>query len=572
MKKLGKLLVAGLVVMGFWACSEEVEVPGDTPDTKETVYMQFSLELPTMTRSATEADGTSDENPDTEEGLDKENTVSDVVVVLAKATTTNGLTSYTYVTHSTEKILGGAKSDYVATFESKALKDYVNEGNASVCVFVICNPPTGFNAANLFTNESAAITTDDLENQGGIASANNFLMANAKITLATLPTTTDALKAYNSPANAYPLGTVEVERVAARLDFRPWGDKVNDTQNTDNKYTVEGTVETPTVQIELTDMALVNLSKSYYYLRRVAAATDATATGEEQVYDPAKMIICGAETKTNFVIDVDAATKQNAYAALTDEAVGNFLYPLGRNASVNLSNLNLAYASLATIAGAGGQADNWNTDDYYVWRYATENTLPSVTSQVYGLSTAVIFKGIITETETDGTKKRLNGTNAVYVLDNILYGSWEQVAAKYETIKLNSTTDKEDLSLKDAYEAAVATMATGATEPEKTAAAKIGFSVYSPNTEGKYEVYYYYINRHNDNGTPTQMGVMEFAVVRNNVYKLTVEDIMKFGHPGDPAGDPDPIDPNDPDETPKLYFKVGVKVLPWTVRVNKIEF
>ena len=71
------------------------------------------------------------------------------------------------------------------------------------------------------------------------------------------------------------------------------------------------------------------------------------------------------------------------------------------------------------------------------------------------------------------------------------------------------------------------------------------------------------------------MGKMEFAVVRNNVYKLCVDSIKKFGHPDptdpDPV-DPDPVDPNDPDEEGEYYFQVTVKVLPWVVRVNHIEF
>lgn len=66
------------------------------------------------------------------------------------------------------------------------------------------------------------------------------------------------------------------------------------------------------------------------------------------------------------------------------------------------------------------------------------------------------------------------------------------------------------------------------------------------------------------------MRSMEFSVVRNNVYKLSVQNIVSFGHPGDPGDDPDPDEPDDPDETPKIYFTVKVEVLPWVVRINDI--
>ena len=68
------------------------------------------------------------------------------------------------------------------------------------------------------------------------------------------------------------------------------------------------------------------------------------------------------------------------------------------------------------------------------------------------------------------------------------------------------------------------------------------------------------------------MGIMEFAVVRNNVYKLCVDKISILGHPADPGKDPDPVDPNEPDENSDVYFTVSVQVLPWVVRVNSITF
>ena len=87
-----------------------------------------------------------------------------------------------------------------------------------------------------------------------------------------------------------------------------------------------------------------------------------------------------------------------------------------------------------------------------------------------------------------------------------------------------------------------------------------------------YFCYYYYWNRHNDNGDNDVMGEMEFAVVRNNVYKLAVTNLKKLGHPRIPENDPDDPEPDTPDEKADLYLTVSVQVLPWVVRVNDIEF
>lgn len=92
-------------------------------------------------------------------------------------------------------------------------------------------------------------------------------------------------------------------------------------------------------------------------------------------------------------------------------------------------------------------------------------------------------------------------------------------------------------------------------------------------TEGwGYYCYYYYWNRHNDNGNNALRGPMEQAVVRNNVYKLSVTNISKLGHPRIFLNDPDSPTPDTPDEKEDVYFTVDTEVLPWVVRVNNIEF
>ncbi|EJX02963.1 hypothetical protein EVA_08930 [gut metagenome] len=63
------------------------------------------------------------------------------------------------------------------------------------------------------------------------------------------------------------------------------------------------------------------------------------------------------------------------------------------------------------------------------------------------------------------------------------------------------------------------------------------------------------------------MGPMEFAVVRNNYYQIDVNSVKAIGSNR-------PIDPefSTPDEMPKSYLEVSVKVLPWIVRKNSIDF
>lgn len=108
-----------------------------------------------------------------------------------------------------------------------------------------------------------------------------------------------------------------------------------------------------------------------------------------------------------------------------------------------------------------------------------------------------------------------------------------------------------------------------------------GITIYQSSTDNAtaengggagYYCYYPYWNRHNDNGRPATMGPMEFGVVRNNVYKLSVTKISRLGHPRISDNDPDPDKPDDPDESDNVYISVSCEIIPWVVRINNIEF
>ncbi len=97
-------------------------------------------------------------------------------------------------------------------------------------------------------------------------------------------------------------------------------------------------------------------------------------------------------------------------------------------------------------------------------------------------------------------------------------------------------------------------------------------SSYDEDYKAGYYCYYYYWNRHNDNGIDGTMGPMEFDVVRNNVYKLSVDKIARLGHPRIPENDPNNPTPETPDESDEIYLDVRVQIAPWVVRLNSIKF
>ena len=400
---------------------------------------------------------------------------------------------------------------YVASFNSLEL---TAGATYKVYIYANCSAPDAFDIDQVSDATVAAMTAD-----------NKFWMTNAySATEFTLPSN---LAPYTQPNTPLNLGAHSVERSMARFDYKQAG-----------AFDMGAGIT-----LTLTEAALINQSKAHYMFRRVTADATATAIGA---------VVGGAEVPNNWVVDTDWSNKVAANFNAQLEAPSTW-----------------TWTSLASLT-----ADDNYDGDYKIWCYAKENTIPGTTAQKHNVSTGVVFKAELAAGEGASTavKDAMAAGNRIYVFNNVLYGAWSDVKAAAEA--------GTDATLQAAYNKAAATIAADATEPKGADAAAAGFTGYSAKN-GKYYNYYYYWNRHNDNLDNNVMGIMEFAVVRNNVYKLAVNSINRFGHPTppdptnpdpDPEPDPDPVDPDDPDESVNYYFNVTVKVLPWTVRINNIEF
>ncbi len=518
MKKSFYLMAAFLVAMV--GCNKEPQAgPGQGLNSEDKVYMEFSIQTLT-TRSGTDETGDTNSNatPDYEVGKDYENTISKVDVVLRNGSTYVSATVANPVIDNTTDTKNGVQK-WVATFASDQL---ATNTDYQVYIYANCDAKQDVDAVS-----NASI--------GSMTGEGNFWMTNAYA-----PNVVNFDSFSTNKDDPTDLGEHYVERAMARFDYMPKG-----------PYTLQEKDGQPTVQVNLTEAALINQSKEFYLLRRVS--NDGTATN---------WTVGGVEIPSNYVVDTDYAAKGDGYQA---GDAGKFDYHMTLPNGIEGVPA-WEWKSITNLS----QADNWEgtthgDNNYYIWQYCKENTIPGVDNQVSGLSTGIVFKG-----ELSGSAVPQNGTEPIYVFENVLYGTWAQVVEAAET------TTSEALK----FAVSVCNTATEGENGTVTNTAKsadilktAGFTGYTP-VGGKYHVYYYYWNRHNDNSDNQNMGKMEFAVVRNNVYKLCVDSIAKFGHPtpGGTDPDPDPVDPTDPDEQKDYYFSVTVKVLPWVVRVNHIEF
>ena len=540
MKKSFYLMAAFLVTMV--GCNKEPQVgPGQDDASGDAVYMSFKVST-LETKSSTDAvgDTNSNANPDYEVGSADENAVNSLQLFI---TNTDG----TIVTQSTSMTSVGQIGNsisYVAKLNAAPFLDENKQSkDGTYNVYIYAN----MSLASETTFDLNAITTLTEDNlTDNIAKASAFIMTNADDNNQT--TIPEDLSPYTVESNPLNLGTFNLERTAARFDY---GQAV-----TDDKYTVIKDKDgNPVLDVQLTDIALVNLSKSYYHFRRVSA----TGTNE-------KWAVGGRETQNNYVVDTDWELKSSAEANVAD-LPENFLYPLKANDESGLS-----WTALSSITTADNYKAETDDRNYKVWRYATENTIAGGTdNQINAASTGVVFRAKFVPAAScpEALETAINAaTEPLYVFQNTLYGTWEMV--------VKAAAEPELVALK----AAVDNCKTAEGAADATKLAKAGFTRFTPRevgTKAGYYTTYYYWNRHNDNNVADLMGEMEFAVVRNNVYKLAVTKISRLGHPyqpdpENPDPDPDPIDPTDPDESLEYYFEVSVKVLPWVVRINNIEF
>lgn len=274
----------------------------------------------------------------------------------------------------------------------------------------------------------------------------------------TLPTNLDNYKVESNP---FDLETIKVERAAARFDYK--------SSDADETYTLmkDGNGD-PEVTVTLTHMALVNLSKEFYYLRRVSA--DGTSTNAA---------IGGTETNTNYVVDTDYEWK-GKYSEETTDKARHFFYVYNPNSA---STTDYAWTSISSLTSEdndeswnSGENENVDKNGYKIWRYATENTIPAqVSNQKKGITTGVVFKGEI-QGVSDDMKTLLNGTNTVYVFDNILWGTWNDVKTAAAKKESDNTTLANPL-LAAAYNEA---MKGGYTDAKAVAA---GFTIFKPNAD-----------------------------------------------------------------------------------------
>lgn len=299
---------------------------------------------------------------------------------------------------------------------------------------------------------------------------------------------------------------ISLERVVAKIDVAQDADDFELTDSTGAVYAT----------IKLQDYMLVNLATNYYLYRHVINGL--TSFDDE----PASYAITsnfGDVSDTNgYVVDPYFFSKDASSASTFANADKFFFQPL---------------ADVAT-SPTWSHMPSSSTSDV---NYCLENTLYQ-DAQLNGYTTGLVFKAKVTPSgiiiDADGSTTN-NSTTPIYYCNNKFFYSIAVLEAYLggDIVDIDDNSTDEEL------------LAVGITRL---------------TLDGNdYLCYYNYWIKHYDNNDADTMGVMEFGVVRNNHYKLSINSIAGLGT-GVPV-----VKPDQPDETTET-LSVELNVDYWIVR------
>lgn len=539
--------VAGCLLMASLAagCAQEdidtAPSGGGGMSASSYVSLSFASQQSTPTRS----NPTGGEQGDGQEkGQTKENEIKSAVAFFYQGSGTDGVNSSgttpimavaTFNVGSYTEPGNGIDRTYTTTPQQVDLDD------GTYNVLVVANP-----GADWWTGQS--LTLDDVRNHiqttawtASGSDYSDFVMTSAADATLTLNSNPES-----DPAKA----TVNVERMAARLDYKAEASYTC----TDPAY--------PNATVKITGAALVNnLTAGSYMLKRVASTVDGVPTylGNETP---------DAGVQTNYVLDPWTADKTSANNSFT---IGGEVKTAEDLYGEWFGNISQDPNHWADYVQPGIEVSD-GTEQWQRIGYTLENTTAAEEAGKR-YSTGVVFKA---KFNPQGVANYTEG-ETFFALGTHLFASMEDMMTYVYGADFSQFDDKIDAcdnwasvktfaaSLLDNDPSGYKAFLLGQDEAQDLAQVKeslkwsaymLSNCGYSASLNETYKVvldqngivtrnvlqyygvrtyedatcyYTWWVRHSNDNNDETK-GIMEYAIVRNNIYKLTVNSIYSLGN------------------------------------------
>lgn len=309
-----------------------------------------------------------------------------------------------------------------------------------------------------------------------------------------------------------PTITIPLERVVAKVQLK----------TTKSSFTLKNPTTGDTcATISINNYKFVNLSRHFYNFRHVASFEDRdempSAPTSYSYPDNFSVIKDGS----GYLIDPYFFNKTKNGAQNFDNTInGDTIYD---QPFVNLTT---------NYPGQLEQGENAPYNTIYCYENAMFRP-----AQLTAYCTGIMFKGSMTPKFVyDETGAKTDSYGDIYYFNYKFYSSLNAVKAVGGA---KIPTDTSDKGLKNSQ-------------------------IYRfEKNEGGYATYYNYWIKHFDNGDPNELGVMEYSIVRNNVYRVEITDVKALG-PGTPDKEIKPVEDG-------VLLTVECKIRPWIVRYQGAE-
>lgn len=378
-------------------------------------------------------------------------------------------------------------------------------------IFVIANSPSQtFDAA---TEDEFLATVDETTYTQGLLSTsdlgNGIVMTNRASDAMTLKQTIKKL-----PNDETTKIYISLERAIARMDVA----------KSANNYGLfkDGNPDSLYATVTLTGYHIVNVPKSYYLFRHTATLTELTEPNPWEV-----------------------ATNFGAIAATNGYICDPYFFKKNPDAAVAAAFTNADGYYTNVYCGSSASSISWTefnaTNNVANTAYLLENCMIAP-AQLNAYSTGVIFKAQFRINRGESTE---SPNNRIYTLDS------NNKAVKFS----NSATLPDEILYfnYNFYTSEAALIAHLGIKTEDLY--KVAYKKFTMEN-GQYTSYYNYWVKHLDSST--YLDVMEFGVVRNNLYNIKVTKVLDLGNGYVPKGDV-------PDES-LATLEVTLCVKPWIVR------
>lgn len=525
--------VAGCLLMASLAagCAQEdigtVPTGGGGMSPVSYVSLSFASPQGTPTRSNPNGGETGD---GLEAGQDNENAITSAVAFFYQGSGTDGVNSNgnTPIKAAVSFNVGSTMSgDRTYTTSPQQ----VDLENGTYNVIVVANP-----GADWWTGKT--LTLDDVRNHIQTAAwtasesgYSNFVMTSAADATLTLNSNPE-----DNPATA----EVNVERMAARLDYKTTGTYTCD----DPAYESNNQKAT----VEITGAALVNnLTAGSYLLKRVAddvKGTNLSYLGDETADEN--------DVATNYVLDPWTTNKSKD---LYGEWFGNISQDpnywagyVGTSVSDGTETWQRIGYTLENTTAADAAGSDYSTGVVFKAKFHPQGvanyqggatffalgthlfaSMEDMMTYVYGADFSQFDNKIDACTDWAAVKNF-----AASLLDNDPSGYKSFLQGQDEAQDLAQVKEslkwKAYMLNKCGYSASLNNGVYSVTlDQNEDISTREALQPYGTRTYEDATCYYTWWVRHSNDNDDTKKGIMEYAIVRNNIYKLTVESVYSLG-------------------------------------------